>query len=108
MTPELRAQLYELTDPKARAEAHSLAVASDLLRERDRQINIEGWTAKHDDEHDGGELARAAACYASGHPARWPWPLAWWKPKDKRRNLVKAGALIIAEIERLDRKAGEA
>lgn len=29
----------------------------------------------------------------------------WWKPKDRRRNLVKAGALIVAEIERLDRLA---
>jgi hypothetical protein len=29
----------------------------------------------------------------------------WWKPKDRRRDLVRAAALIIAEIERLDRDA---
>lgn len=33
----------------------------------------------------------------------WPWDTNWWKPKGQRRNLVKAGALIVAEIERLDR-----
>ena len=36
----------------------------------------------------------------------WPWAAEWWKPKDCRRNLVRAGALILAEIERLDRKNG--
>jgi hypothetical protein len=34
-------------------------------------------------------------------PTEWGW--SWWKPKDRRRDLVRAGALIIAEIERLDR-----
>lgn len=33
----------------------------------------------------------------------WPWDREWWKPKDRRRNLVRAAALLIAEIERLDR-----
>ena len=34
----------------------------------------------------------------------WPFTLAWWKPvQDNRRNLIKAGALILAELERLDR-----
>jgi hypothetical protein len=37
-------------------------------------------------------------------PVRWPQGWAgWWKPKLRRENLVRAGALIIAEIERLDR-----
>ena len=36
---------------------------------------------------------------------RWPWERRWWKPGDRRRMLVKAGALILAEIERLDRQA---
>lgn len=35
---------------------------------------------------------------------RWPWPSKWWKPKSQRRDLVRAGALILAEIERLDRQ----
>ncbi len=54
--------------------------------------------------------ADAAACYAStdrdlrsGVPFRWPWSSKWWKPKDRRRDLVRAGALIVAEIKRLER-----
>lgn len=86
--------------------------ASDVLAERRRQINSEGWTPSHDDAHGDGSLAKAAACYAFGQPwvsgrqeavTIWPWAPGWWKPKDQRRNLVKAGALILAEIERLDR-----
>lgn len=36
----------------------------------------------------------------------WPWDWRWWKPTTRRADLVKAAALAIAEIERLDR-AGE-
>jgi hypothetical protein len=81
----------------------------DITLERQRQVNQEGWTPEHDDEHDAGELAAAASCYADPTiattflPTRWPWDREWWKPTDQRRNLVKAGALIVAEIERLDR-----
>ena len=85
----------------------------DVAAERRRQIEAEGWTPEHDDEHSVGELAKAAACYAlvsaGFNPDAtinvWPWHRLWWKPSDKRRNLVKAGALILAEIERLDRMA---
>ncbi|MDW3683898.1 hypothetical protein RA280_19550 [Cupriavidus sp. CV2] len=84
--------------------------ARDVLAERRRQMEIEGWTTEHDDEHDKGELSMAGACYAiAGEidrtPALWPWATAWWKPRDRRSNLVRAGALILAEIERLDRAA---
>ena len=84
--------------------------AVDVLAERRRQIEVEGWTPAHDDEHKNGEMARAASCYAVGAPAfmawdLWPWDRKWWKPGDRRRDLVKAGALILAEIERLDRAA---
>lgn len=43
-------------------------------------------------------------------PRWWPhsWHPRWWKPKDHRRNLIRAGALIVAEIERLDRAAAKA
>lgn len=88
-----------------------------VLAERRRQVEAEGWTPGHDDEHESGEMAEAAACYAAcaethslkGHPPlSWPWSPEWWKPSaDPRRNLVKAGALILAEIERLDRAAME-
>lgn len=99
--------------------------ASDVLAERARQISAEGWTPEHDDEHDGGQLSAAAAAYASEAadrmgammpraandipPHGWPWALDWWKPSgDVRRDLVKAAALLLAEIERLDRMRGSA
>lgn len=88
--------------------------AQDVLAERQRQISAEGWTLDHDDnEHNGGPaLARAAGCYllfgdaypnAGQPPPHWPWDAEWWKPKNYRRDLVRAAALTIAEIERLDR-----
>ncbi|EPG4079095.1 hypothetical protein R2572_007019 [Pseudomonas aeruginosa] len=88
----------------------------DVQAERRRQITAEGWTPEHDDEHDNGEMARAAACYAlagSSAPSdgtaallvslAWPWDEQWWKPSTARRDMVKACALALAEIERLDR-----
>lgn len=84
----------------------------DVLQERRRQVKEEGWTPEHDDQHGAGELAAAAASYAlhAGDtkprgfaPAWWPWDVKWWKPRDRRRDLVKAAALLLAEIERLDR-----
>lgn len=83
----------------------------DLIRfERQRQINKEGWTPEHDAQHTDRSLAYAAACYAThSHgvgfnsvPVVWPWECESWKPSDDPiRNLVKAGALIAAEIDRL-------
>jgi len=77
----------------------------DVIAERKRQIDAECWSSDHDDQYVNGELAQAAACYAACDPNRWPWPWKWWKPNTIRRNLVKAGALILAEIERIDRQA---
>ena len=93
-------------------------VILEVARERERQMAVEGWTAEHDDTHSCGELAEAAACYAAPAPHGvrplsveppnlWPWSREWWKPKDRRRNLVRACALIVAEIERLDRQTGK-
>lgn len=93
----------------------STIVLLDIGAERRRQLQEEGWTEEHDDEHAGGELAMAAGCYAlhtavasirrtvTGIPLSWPWDPKWWKPTTSRRDLIKAGALIVAEIERLDR-----
>lgn len=93
----------------------------DVLAERIRQIESEGWHPAHDNAHRQGQLAGAAACYAMnnlsftipnvalGHSVAmmvkdlWPWAASWWKPTDHRRDLVKAAALLIAEIERIDR-----
>lgn len=84
-----------------------------IAEERARQIAVEGWTPTHDDvDHSNGELAAAAAFYAipphrrmtRGRPSLWP---KGWRfkptPNDRIRELVKAGALIVAEIERLKR-----
>lgn len=97
--------------PAAKVDALTQA-ARDVLAERQRQTCAEGWTPEHDDEHQLGELSQAAACYASqafgqyGISAFWPWAAKWWKPsQDPRRNLEKAGALILAEMERIDRTA---
>ena len=93
--------------------AQSKAI-TDVLAERRRQIEAEGWTTAHDDEHVNGELAQAAGCYAifgqtyepEIPPQYWPFGWVWWKPSDHRSNLIKAAALLLAEIERLDRKGG--
>ena len=94
-----------------------------IAAERRRQVEAEGWTPDHDDEHDACELTQAAVAYAihavgekngvcwpeddQGAPIGWPWHPSWWKPSgDPIRNLVKAGALIAAAIDRLQR-AGE-
>ena len=93
----------------------------DIAAERQRHFDVEGWTPEHDDEHKRGELAGAAACYILNNLSidntwlqssvkqmvreLWPWAKSWWKPKDKRSDLVRAGSLIVAEIERLDRAA---
>ncbi len=86
-----------------------------IAAERRRQVDVEGWTPEHDVEHYEDDLALAAACYAlpplpvgRGYgedrpPFMWPWSARWWKPTphDRVRELVKAGALIAAEIDRL-------
>lgn len=86
------------------------AAARDVLAERQRQISAEGWTPEHDNAHADGSLACAASCYAcaaaglSDAERDWPWN-GGFKVASPRRMLVKAGALILAEIERLDRAA---
>ena len=88
--------------------------ASDIADERLRQIEDERYDALHDDAHDGGELAEVAAELALEHTVAGyrlrsgaphipdQWGLARKHP-DTRRRLVIAGALIAAEIDRLDR-----
>lgn len=101
--------------PADAGEARLTDAARDVLAERRRQVEQEGWTPAHDDEHDMGEMAHAAAWYSVDQMIRsalderglsfWPWAQEWWKPTTPRRDLVKAGALILAELERLDRAA---
>ena len=90
-----------------------------IAEERKRQIDVEGWTPEHDDIHTHAEIGLAGLSYVSVAvsqvrlrdgcitetlPTYWPWHPSWWKPSpDPIRNLVKAGALIAAEIDRLQR-----
>ena len=112
---ELQARIAELESRTVTATA--TAAAADVLAERKRQVTTEGWTPEHDDQHVNFEMAIAGGLYAisavdSHHklrnsaPSAWPWYRKWGKPDGPRRDLVKAGALILAEIERLDRAAG--
>ena len=89
-----------------------LDLGVDLIRaERERQIIDEGYTPDHDRQHPHGELLDAALAYIKVQPELWPWDRAGFKPAhnephvdcDKRcvRDLVKAGALVAAAIDRL-------
>lgn len=95
----------------------------DVLAERRRQIQAEGFTLERDDGYNPGELVAAGAAYAlnaadqlhpfsqgskeNAQPVMWPWDAKWWKPGPPRRDLVKAVALALAEIERIDRIAAK-
>lgn len=85
--------------------------AADVLCERYIQ------TVKYSKEHDAqwveeAQLIEAAMCYATTAleyepekrptPLSWPWTEEAWKPEERRRDLVKAAALLIAEIDRID------
>ena len=102
-----------------------------IKEERERQMELEKYSFKHDDRHNSRELASAALSYLGHYVARawvytnelempgvidgpdtykreeppqdWPWNDKDWKPKDPMRDLIRAGALIAAEIDRLNR-----
>jgi hypothetical protein len=90
-----------------------------IAEERKRQIEEEGWTAEHDDQHGYDDIALASAWYALPEWARknliaaeedfWPWDQEWDKTikHGRERQLVIAGALILAEIDRLQRNKDE-
>lgn len=83
-----------------------------ITTERRRQIEREGYSPVHDDEHPLQEFLDAAASYASclgpeyDQPTPWPWEPAAWKPKDRLRNLERAGALYLAAAEHAERHGG--
>jgi hypothetical protein len=106
---------------EALLEQHNVATTfaqRDVLRERSEQGTREGFGPAHDDAHRPGVLSKAAAAYALAAsdeltggaggffrmPSRmWPFSMTWWKPKNPRTAMVKAAALLIAEIEKIDR-----
>lgn len=123
MTPEIQ----------ERVTPEQLQAFHDITRERARQQPTneldhthEPWTPEHDDAHLKGELWKAALfytntavrpqswVYARFH-SDWPWEPQYFKPWkkdatgkytteiDPERCLIKAGALILAEQERLER-----
>jgi hypothetical protein len=120
-----------LAAPRVQATQDETTAVQDVLAERQRQQVVEGYSPAHDDGHPDGSIAKAASCYAlcagigtataGGYEHHyefakmyaeaacpsppWPWDEDAWKPKSPRRDLVRAAALILAEIERLDRRA---
>lgn len=98
-----------------------MKTGAELIRlERLRQMTDEHFDNAHDDGHIAGQLSAAGASYAMAAsaqikfgrenmndilaPSQWPWEPEWWKLEDDPvRTLVKAGALIAAEIDRLQR-----
>ena len=104
----------------------------DIVVERDKQRRVLGYGNDRDDQYTVGQLASAAAMYAYASTfldakrdylrtartdqdgstitinlLRHLWPNNWKPPTwhDRRHQLVKAGAMIVAEIERIDRLA---
>jgi len=87
--------------------------AGQIAIERARQKSVEGYDQVHDLMHPTDEFCRAAIAYAvhdvavvpfdGAHKGWWPskWDADMFKPKDRKRNLVRAGALIAAAIDRL-------
>lgn len=80
-----------------------------IMAERQRQIDIEGWSVEHDDEHGPQILESAAKSYRDAEgprsimPKQWPWAEDWWKPKSRQRNLERSGALYLAAAEAAER-----
>lgn len=109
-----------LIDTATSIHAAKRLVEDELSRQRDEL----GFTPEHDDTHVGSEILRAAGLYvhaaiigsgslsygAAGNLARsiaWPFTGASFKPSPtKLNNMVKAAALLQAEIARCLR-AGE-
>jgi hypothetical protein len=100
------------------SENGSGGVCNEILAERERQIVVEGFTIDHDNAHDRQALILAAMAYCQSAsvaddtsylshrpPNYWPWDIRWWKPKTNRRDLIRAAALIVAAIDRIDRGA---
>lgn len=97
---------------------HDLSDAiKDVIAERYRQIHDERFDADHDDKYEQEEMNLAAIVYGMPELIRnfklggiplwktfWPWDESWFKPKNRKRDLTKAAALLIAEIERIDRR----
>lgn len=115
-TPNIVAATYhtvgQLIDDYATAAAmpdvalQAMIALQLVIQERRRQIAVEGFDAEHDDCHTNKELARAAVCYAvptGFYPGGgiWPFEESWFKPTGDKKDIVRAIALLLAELERI-------
>lgn len=102
-----------------------------IAEERQRQIDVEGYSAQHDSQHPTSEFVYAAIAYTESAKVGincmemgntdemeimvrkaemgmdFPWGFASFKPSTDVRDLVKAGALIAAAIDRLQMETKE-
>jgi hypothetical protein len=95
-----------------------MTTAKEMIEtERQRQVSEERYDSRHDDEARDGELLQAGICYlnharapddireqfTTRRPLGWIWGAEYWKPKTRTRDMVRAGALFLAERDRLQR-----
>jgi len=112
-TGESDEQLKELLGYRARVRLRNqrFTLLSEILSERTEQITKHGYSETHDDEHADGSIADAAAHYAStkGDTGLWPWSDEDDKKgtKSRREQLVSSIAMLISEVERIDRASAK-
>jgi len=76
-----------------------------IQAERARQIKAEGWTDRHDNQFDIGVLEAAGEYYIQGGAEGCKWPFENPpKLKDQRDNYIRGGALLMAEVDRIQRR----
>lgn len=83
-----------------------ILILAEVAAERQRQLDVEGWTTAHDDRYAHPELVAAGLSYLDPKnqtrtrpPHAWPWDREWWKPKGYRRNFIRGMALLVANME---------
>lgn len=115
--------LWKINRKPDRRQGDSEMTGAQLIaQERQRQIEEEGFCKDHDCDHEPEHLALAGRAYAylasfgnidpatteiTAKDCDWPWHETWFKPKGQLSNMVRAGALIAAAIDRLQAKMPE-
>lgn len=116
--PEEPIEAEEVKEEQPITDAPTIKTGiSIIIDERLRQLTTKGYDNAHDDKHNKGELAHAAALFAYPEISsyvlsekNWPEGKVFYHPTedvstvaDRIKELAKAGALITAEIDRLNR-----
>lgn len=83
-----------------------------ITKEREEQLQKHGWTPQHDDQHYDGSLVHAAisAMLLDGDFFPENWDLKYFNKFESKTLIDRmkvAGALIAAEIDRLQREGQE-